>query len=341
MSMAGSWREQEIVMRLLIRTEASPQIGMGHFMRCFAIAEAARVQGVEVIFLLNELGAAVKARLAAIGAQGVQVDGPLGGPGDFLALTALNLTRDDWLLIDSYAATEDYIALQKNAVRVAVIDDLNALDRFDCDLLINPAQAVRPVDYERKTPARLLLGADYALIRKEFSARSAVPESDVITIMFGGSDPMQLTGHCAEITHEALPDAQIRIIAGPANQHTDNLLALARKVDHIRLSVSPDSVVDVLAGSQLVITAAGGSVGEVAAIGLPALVLVVYDNQAAALKACPYPVIDARSGLPEDLGARVKALMDDAAGRAAMALRARAVVDGRGPERIVEIMKHV
>ncbi len=329
-------------MRLLIRTEASPQIGMGHFMRCFAIAEAARAQGVEVTFLLNELGEAVRARLAAIGAQGVQVDGPLGGAGDFLALTALNPARNDWLLIDSYQATEDYVALQKNAVRVAVLDDLGALDRFDCDLIINPAQAARAVDYERKSRARLALGAGYALIRREFTqSYPAQNDAPFITVMFGGSDPTQLTGRCAQNLHDALPDVLIQIIAGPANVHKDALTGLERKLDRLRVFTSPDSVARVLAGSQLVITAAGGSVGEVAAMGLPALVLVVYDNQAAALKACPYPVIDARSGLPEDLGARVKALMDDAARRTAMALKAQTEVDGRGAERIVEIMKHV
>jgi len=327
-------------MRLFIRTEASSQIGMGHFMRCFAIAEEARAQGIAVTFLLNEVGEAVNARLAQIGAQGMAIAGALGSMADFLALGALGLTREDWLLIDSYAASEDYIALQKKITRVAVIDDLNALAHFDCDLLINPAQAARPVDYERKTKARLLLGADYALIRREFlEAGSAAGMG--ITVMFGGSDPTQLTARCAEAVHAALPETDIRLIAGPANQHTDDLVRLAQKSDRIQVFASPERVAEVLAGSRLVITAAGGSVGEVAAMGLPALVLVVYDNQAAALKACPFPVIDARKGLPDDLGARVKALIDNPATRAEIAAKAHAVVDGLGPKRIVEAMRRV
>ena len=328
-------------MRLCIRTEASSQIGMGHFMRCFAIAEEARGRGIGVTFLLNELGDAVKTRLTQIGAAGIAIDGALGSAADFMALGAPGLTRDDWLLIDSYAATEDYIALQKNAARVAVIDDLNALDHFDCDLLINPAQAARPVDYERKTRGRLLLGADYALIRREFIGAGSAESGAAVTIMFGGSDPTQLTARCAEALHAALPAADIRLIAGPANQHTDDLMRLARKSDRIRLFISPKSVADVLTGSALVITAAGGSVGEVAAMGLAALVLVVYDNQAAALKACPFPVIDARSGLPEDLGARVRMLIDEPAHLLEIAHKAHAVVDGLGPKRIIEAMLNV
>ncbi|MFT4074633.1 MAG: UDP-2,4-diacetamido-2,4,6-trideoxy-beta-L-altropyranose hydrolase [Asticcacaulis sp.] len=328
-------------MRLFIRTEASTQIGMGHFMRCFAIAEEAWAQGIEVTFLLNALDEAVSTRLTQIGARGIAVDGPLGGAADFMAMSALCFTRQDWLLIDSYAATEDYITLQKNAVRVAVIDDLNALAHFDCDLIVNPAQAARTIDYERKTRAKLLLGADYALIRREFSEPPVSPRSGAITLMFGGSDPMQLSGRCAEAVHIALSDTSIRIIAGPANRHGESLMALSRTNTSIEVFSSPARVADVLAGSDLVITAAGGSVGEVAAMGLPALVLVVYDNQAAALKACPFPVIDARHGLPGDLGARVKALMNDPDHRAEIARRAHAVVDGLGPERILEAMRHV
>jgi UDP-2,4-diacetamido-2,4,6-trideoxy-beta-L-altropyranose hydrolase len=328
--------------RLFIRTEASPRIGLGHFMRCFAIAEEARGRGVDVTFLLNALSPPVIDRLEAIGASGIGIDGPLGAAADFMALGSQNLTRTDWLLIDSYAATADYIALQKNAARVAVIDDLNALERFYCDLIINPAQAARVVDYERKTQAKLLLGADYALIRREFRAnRLASVRGNAIAVMFGGSDPNRLTGGCAGQIMAALPEATIDVIAGPAHVHTDELHVLAEANPNMRLHVDPPSVAQVLAQSDLVITAAGGSVGEVAAMGLPALVLVVYDNQAAALKACPFPVIDARKGLPADLGAQVKALMDDPVRRTYIAASAHAVVDGHGPRRIVERMLNV
>ncbi|CAL4869060.1 UDP-N-acetylglucosamine--N-acetylmuramyl-(pentapeptide) pyrophosphoryl-undecaprenol N-acetylglucosamine transferase [Asticcacaulis sp. MM231] len=329
-------------MRLFIRTEASTQIGLGHFMRCFAIAEEARAQGIEVTFLLNELGEAVMARLEEIGAKGVRIDGSLGSAADFMGMAALDLTRKDWLLIDGYAATEDYIALQSQAVRVAVVDDLNVLERFDCDLLINPAQAAKPADYKRKTRARLRLGPDYALIRKEFTQACPVSaEAPFVTIMFGGSDPSQLTSLCIEGIYRNIESVHVRTIAGPANVHTNDLTKLEQKLERYRLYASPPSVARVLAGSALVITAAGGSVGEVAAMGLPALVLVVYDNQAAALKACPYPVIDARAGLPDDLGAQVKALLDDPARLAEIARNAHAVVDGEGPRRIVEALRHV
>ena len=61
-------------------------------------------------------------------------------------------------------------------------------------------------------------------------------------------------------------------------------------------------------------------------------------TQAAALQQCPFPVIDARHDLPADLGLRAKALIDDPARLKVVAELAHRIVDGKGPERIVEAL---
>lgn len=326
-------------MRLFFRTQASPEIGMGHFMRCYALAEAARTDGWEVTFLLNALSPAVAERLGEIGADGEATSCAVAADGD---LSDRRFSRDDWLVIDSYDATADYIRELTGRVRTAVLDDLNAVEGFDCDLLINPAMAAPRMGYEAKTSGRMLLGAPYGLIRREFTT-AHVPDTEqaAATVTFGGADPAQMTGTCARILHDALPETMIKVIAGPANTHTSSLVDLEKQLPRMRLYLSPPLVADVLAGSRLVITAAGGSVGEIAAMGLPALVLVVYDNQKAALAACPYPVIDVRAGLPDDLGARVAAVMADPVALHENAAHAHAIVDGQGPRRILEALKHV
>ncbi len=156
--------------------------------------------------------------------------------------------------------------------------------------------------------------------------------------MFGGSDPRRLTGGCARMLRAAMPGMRLKIIAGPAHIHTDELCALAASDPMIELHIDPPSVAGVLADCDLVLTAAGGSIGEMAAMGLAALVLVLYDNQKAALEQCPFPVIDARIDLPADLGARAKALIDDPAELKTIAAAAHKIVDGKGAQRIMEAM---
>jgi spore coat polysaccharide biosynthesis predicted glycosyltransferase SpsG len=259
--------------------------------------------------------------------------------GDDIAGLASLLLPDDWLVIDSYKATADYVAALHKIARVAVVDDLDALERYDCDLIINPALSAPRESYAAKSDARLLLGAGYALIRREF-LKPGAPQSPgpAVGVMFGGSDPRRLTGGCAAMLRAALPDVRLKIIAGPAHIHTDALRAQAAADPLMELHVDPPSVAGVLAGCDLVLTAAGGSVGEMAAMGLAALVLVLYDNQKAALEQCPFPVIDARKDLPADLGLRAKALMDDPAERTRIAKAAHKIVDGKGAERVVEAM---
>lgn len=321
--------------RLIVRTEASNAVGMGHFMRCFAIAEAARERRIASNILIDHISDAVRRRCVPIAAT---VDAVPDFGKDIGQLEAF-LLRDDWLLIDSYKATEDYIAALHRVARVAVIDDLNALRRYDCDLIINPALSASREVYAAKSDARLLLGADYALIRREFrkpgTPRRAGP---AIGVMFGGSDPRRLTGGCAAQLRAAMPDMRVVVVAGPAHLYTDELRAMAATDPLLELHVDPPSVAGALSGCDLVLTAAGGSVGEMAAMGLAALVLVLYDNQKAALEQCPFPVIDARADLPADLGLRARAMTDDAAGLKAIASAAHKVVDGKGAKRIVEAM---
>jgi len=322
--------------RLIIRTEASNAVGMGHFMRCFAIAEEARARGIDVRFILSSLSDPVVDRCRRIGAT-ARATGSL--PGEDVAAVAAMLKSDDWLLVDSYAATADYIATLHKAAHVAVIDDLAALVRYDCDLIVNAAQSASHSTYRARTRARLLLGASYALIRREF--RNVAPRSGhAVGIMFGGSDPRRLTGGCAAMLRAAMPDMRLVVVAGPAHIHTGELRAMAAADPLIDLHVDPASVAGVLAGCDLVLTAAGGSVGEMAAMGLAALVLVLYDHQKAALEQCPFPVIDARTELPADLGLRARALIEDPVQLKTVADKAHAVVDGRGAQRVVEAMFH-
>ncbi len=321
--------------RLLIRTEASNAVGMGHFMRCFAIAEEARARRVVTHVLIDHISEAVRRRCRHISAF-VDAVMPFGEDIDQLKAFVL---PGDWLLIDSYKATEGYIAALHQVARVAVIDDLNALDRYDCDLIVNAAQSASRDAYAAKSDAKLLLGADYALIRREFRKPGVLRfPGSAVGLMFGGSDPRRLTGGCAQMLRAAMPDTRLVIVAGPAHIHVDELRALAVADPLMELHVDPPSVAAVLAGCDLVLTAAGGSVGEMAALGLAALVLVLYDNQKAALEQCPFPVIDARQDLPADLGARAKAIIDDRAGLRAIAEKAHRIVDGLGASRIVEVL---
>ncbi|MFT3998195.1 MAG: UDP-2,4-diacetamido-2,4,6-trideoxy-beta-L-altropyranose hydrolase [Asticcacaulis sp.] len=328
-------------MQIWVRTEASARIGLGHFMRCFAIAEAARHSGFPVTFLLNDTADAIKSRLAQIGAGCLRLDTPIGSPEDAAALRAI-VPRGEVILLDSYALGADFYADLYTDYRLAVMDDLAEVRPLQVHLVINAAVSASADLYAAITPgARLCLGPEYAAIRQEFRRFYPLPRRAHICVLFGGSDPKGFTAVCAEALLEAAPMHDIRLIVGPANRDVDALRTLCATHPALKLYLSPDNVAEVLSGASLVVTAAGGSVGEIAAMRLPALVMVVVDNQAASLTASPYPVMDARSGWPEGFNAEVEALLGDPRARLNAAADAHTLVDGRGAERIVEAMTRV
>ncbi|BEV11466.1 UDP-2,4-diacetamido-2,4,6-trideoxy-beta-L-altropyranose hydrolase [Asticcacaulis sp. DW145] len=321
-------------MRIWVRTEASTRIGLGHFMRCYALAEAARMQGHEVVFLINDIAEAAIQRLLNLGIRCRHLDTSIGTPQDVAALRAV-IAPGEVIVSDSYAIGPDYYNDLYTDYILVAMDDLAVVRPLNVHLLINAAPSAETRPYDQIAPyAVKCLGPAYALIRHEFRQTYPLPPRGHVSVIFGGSDPYGFTARCAE----ALADmgaAEIRLIAGPAHNDVDSLRALCARREECRLYLSPDNVAEVLSGATLVVTAAGGSLNEVAAMKLCALGLVVADNQASWLLSSPFPMLDARDGWPEGFEATVCTLLDRPDVRSSIAMRAHAQIDGRGCERVL------
>ncbi|WP_140986530.1 UDP-2,4-diacetamido-2,4,6-trideoxy-beta-L-altropyranose hydrolase [Asticcacaulis tiandongensis] len=320
-------------MALWVRTEASHGVGLGHFMRCYAIAEQARLDGDKVTFLTGDLPPQALERLRFAGIDHIYVPHDIGSPedGQFVSRIA---REGQAVLLDSYRFEAGYYARLYETHFVAVMDDAAAMP-LKAHVVINAALGARDMGYAAIAPeASLLLGPDFAQVRHEFRRAYPDPYRPHVCVTFGGSDPANLTAQAALALLEAVPDVDIRLIAGPAHAHVDDLRRLCAARPRIKLYLAPDNVAEVLYGADMVITAAGGSLYEIAAMGLPALVLVVVDNQAGALAACPYPALEARDQWPENFEKWVAAVIRNPD----IGQTARIQVDGLGCQRILQAL---
>jgi spore coat polysaccharide biosynthesis predicted glycosyltransferase SpsG len=89
----------------------------------------------------------------------------------------------------------------------------------------------------------------------------------------------------------------------------------------------------------LAVSAAGGTTGELAAFGVPSLIVTVAENQEAGARQAAAAgwcrALDGRlSGAPAQIAAAARALWADLGARRAMADRARGLVDGQGVARV-------
>lgn len=333
---------------VLFRTDADQAMGMGHVMRCRAVAEAVLERGGRALFVSHQPPAGLAETLSAAGVEMHRLAARPGSADDLRETLAVAAAQGATALVaDGYHFTSDYLAGLDAALPLAVLDDMAMLDPLPGAVVVNASPGADRLPYGRIAPAaRKLLGAAYALIRtdiRRWIGREAVPPSARrrVVVTFGGSDPLALTAPVARRLRAALPDdVGLDVVIGPATRDAAALAAeLAPERAGDTVQVAPPSLAPLFAAAGLVVTAGGGTVGELVALGVPAVVAVVVDNQEGAAATCPYPCIDARQpGAVDVLLEQVLRLWNDPPGRDAQAAGLRGLVDGQGALRVADVL---
>jgi len=355
-------------LKIAFRADASTVIGTGHVMRCMALALAARGQGAEVQFVCRAHEGHLAALLQAQGFAVALLPSPQGmtpAAGDMYAewlgvpqsldaqetAAVLRGGAVDWVVVDHYALDEQWErAMQGVAARIAVIDDL-ANRGHDCSLLLDQSlDDSGPARYRALVPTdcTLLLGPNYALLRPEFAAarkeslaRRRQPLLERVLLFMGGSDPQDETSRALQgVALAARKLRHVDIVVGQAYRGLERL----REGIHAsglpaQLHVQTGDMARLMAQADLAITAGGGVSWEKCTLGLPSLVVIVGDNQhliAHALAAAGAQVTLgwAHAVSPQDYAKQLDRL--DEAALAEMSLRAAAICDGGGTQRVLE-----
>jgi UDP-2,4-diacetamido-2,4,6-trideoxy-beta-L-altropyranose hydrolase len=273
---------------ILIRADAGPAIGIGHVMRCLAVAEALSEAGHKVVFASAALPEALAGRIEAAGAGVRRLAADRGSAADLDAtLAVVAEIGADAVILDGYAFDSAYrLALARATRPVLAFDDLADLDALHCHLVVNASPAAAGLPYDRLAPgATLLLGPAHAPLRRDIrraAARPARPlgERDRILVTFGGADPRQLSAPVAAGLAEAVgPGVPIDLVLGSAVPQIGAVRARLERRRQVRVLVDPPDMPALMAGAGLAVSAAGGTTAELAALHVPTLLVIVADNQ--------------------------------------------------------------
>lgn len=235
--------------RVVFRVDISPTIGTGHFMRMSVLADAFIEMGCECAIFTGE-------------------DEPI------------DYEPYDIIVLDTYLLNDGYISLLRKPRRVLVCYDDNALYKYDCDIILNANLHASELDfrYAGRKP-KMLLGTSYALLRNEFkeSERAEIREdAKNVFICFGGSDIRNFTAFVIKSLCN-IPDIQLTVALG--KHTTSDNEALEQKGKNIEILKNPVPLSAVMKRCDIAVTAAGSMVYELAALGLPAIVIPQADNQ--------------------------------------------------------------
>lgn len=369
-----------MTLKITFRTDASLTIGTGHVMRCLTLAMALKRKGAEVLFVSREHPGHLCEEIAALGFMVVRLPAMSGHhaneTGGEVNLPAhahwlgaswqhdaeetrqtINNTFStaDWLIVDHYALDARWeAALRPHTNRLMVIDDL--ADRtHDCDVLLDQNYSPHPTRrYEALIPphCRRLLGPRYALLRPEFAdLRRRLRDRDGsirnILVFFGGSDPGDETTKALLALRQVMADhaeLEAEIVVGAANTQAERIARLCGEFPRMSFHRQVDTMAELIHHADLAIGAGGVTSWERCALGLPALVSILAENQRAGMEslAAAGAIInlgDAAQVSGDDLARAVRELLVDPARCRSLSRQALAIMGNEVKSTVEQLLR--
>jgi len=326
-------------MRALLRFDASKDQGLGHLVRSMAIADAALAAGWDIEVcgdVQNAVGAAM------IAERFLPVHPAPTGPG---ALAQLAASRGAALVhVDSYQPQGSLReALGEADIRLSSMEDgING--RRAADLVLDPSPASASSYRASDGSFRMLRGAEAIPLRELILAlrttQVPAPQSldlNVLVVM-GGTDARDLTKYLVEGWLAAGSGGQCHVVGQQGLVESWGLPESANVIAH-----APGPEVPLLfPAMDLVITAAGTTIWELAYLGVPMAIAQVVENQRdnyeyAVSRSMAAGLGSFADGKPprDDTIAILRDLRESKAARVTLAATARRMVDGKGSRNIV------
>lgn len=345
-------------MKIAIQADGGYQIGMGHIMRTLVLAKELSKEN-EVFYIcriernyeylrnddsyiksLEELQKVINANSKYIrGIEKILLEGfTVKLIYEDNIINNLKYVIADLLITDSYNVDDNYFKETKKLFRkTAYIDDMSKY-YFDVDFLIN--QNINAIDlkYKVNDNTKLLIGSQYVMLRNEFRNNEKIKiQKKVKNVMLtvGGADPFDVTEQILSYVKDL--DYKFHVIIGTSFGNNNLLKSFENEVVKLYYNAN---IYEVMKKCDLAISACGSTLYEMATCGLPALGIIIADNQQGIAEKMDELGIVKTIGwynkLSKDNFLReFNNLCNDYIERERMSFKAKKIIDGLGVKRIV------
>ncbi|MBW2029640.1 MAG: UDP-2,4-diacetamido-2,4,6-trideoxy-beta-L-altropyranose hydrolase [Deltaproteobacteria bacterium] len=338
---------------LIIRADASAEIGTGHVMRCLALAQACQKRGGRAIFVTGSESDIFGRYLLSEGFQVVMLKKQLSQEEDLSkTVQALKESRGGWLVLDGYHFGVGYQRRIKQAGQpLLVIDDIGHLDHYYADIVLNQNFHGEKVRYSCEAYTDLILGAKYALLREEFVKwrgwrRQTSRVAKRVLVTLGGADPDNVTLKVIRALQMVeRSDVKAIIVVGLANTHLDDLRSAAENsMVSIELRENVKDMPELMAWADVCIAAGGITSLEIAFMGLPSIFITLAENQKRVTESVTERGIGLSLGYhgamsPDRIRDSLFLVLNNYDLRFSMCEKGKELVDGLGTERVLNHME--
>jgi len=360
--------ENDKTVKIVIRTDASVQIGTGHLMRCLTLAKTLQDRGAKVWFISRELKGNLFRiiREAGIDLVGLppasKINGELAGsshahwlevPWEQDSDETLKATHGiggiSWLVVDHYGLDKQWESkLRPHVEKLFVIDDL--ADRpHDCDILLDQnLHEGMEGRYSALLPEKChqLLGPNFALLRPEFlTTRKSLRKRDGsikrILIFYGAFDPTNETAKALEaLKRLSVPSIAVDVIVGQANPRQESIKATCQTLPNVSLHCQVTNMGYLMDRADLALGSGGTVTWERCCLGLPALVTTVASNQEDLALSCAKKGVLFLLGKSSDVSVSaietaLRTFLRSPESLISFSQKGMDLVDGRGSSRVV------
>ncbi len=335
--------------RILFRCDASSEVGLGHLVRCHALADELARRNFEPWFAARLGDNDGIDGLRDHAHHVIEMSEPLSDEPP--AIAALLAPQDkarrrqfSAVVLDHYdLGSEWLLQARKLAPRLVAVDDL-ANRVLPCDVVINGSPGARSAQYDGLAPrhALLLLGSRYCLLQASVTAAHDVAlsrahgEIRTVLVTLGGTEQSRALRVILEALQVALPNAAVDLVLGSSDKSAAPL-----RHDGLRIhsALSGHEMVRLMMGADLAIGGGGMTALERCSLGLPSIAIRVAPNQDIVVDALAAggAVVDGGSTASltaRDLVESILALARDEGRRSEVGRRGWELIDGRGTVRV-------
>ena len=204
--------------KIYIRADGNSEIGLGHVIRCLALAEMLKEEFC-CIFATRFLTDYITMEAHKVCDDIIK----LPESDDHFDAFLSHLSGDEIVVLDNYFFTTDYQrAVKSKGCKLVCIDDMHD-KHFVADVVINHAGGVKKEDYSTEPYTLSYLGPEYAIIRQEFLERKNNKDSSSILICFGGVDIHNATLEVLNLLEEKQFPHHCHVVIGDAFLHQQTL----------------------------------------------------------------------------------------------------------------------
>ncbi|MFI5935047.1 PseG/SpsG family protein [Actinoplanes sp. NPDC051494] len=325
-----------------IRCDAGPSTGVGHLVRCVALAEELTARGADVRFL-SDLGGVTWAESQLTG-RGLPWH---PAPYDPVALiAAADRLRLDAVVVDSYTLPPSHTAALRASGRpVLAIVDGSARGQ-QADIYVDQNLDAVPLEGD----AVSLVGLDYALLRRAIrDLRPPVPPAAAtpaavprVVAFFGGTDAFRAAPIVTSLLIGTGAAFTATVVAATDDLSTELHALHPGPGQHLEIIAPTDGLPELLADADLVISASGTSTWELLCLGRAAALVWVVDNQIQGYDRTTARGLAAGLGHLPDLGTpaveTLRHLLTTPEARTTLATQGWSAVDGHGCARVADTL---